>query len=210
MPSSFVYSKTRSTSRTEQGGGINGGAGGAQHPVSFSFSTLNYKTMRLISLLGLLLATLPGLAQNEPPKSVQTEKYSGIYSFGESAEKGPVGRVIVYAETDTTVLFFIDVCRGAPSYNLGQHYGRIQIEKGKGIYFSKKNFRETGCKWHFSFDGNVLGIKTIDNCYECGFGGNVIADNEYVRKEFSVPEYFIDMRGTKIHFRKTPPEEYSK
>ena len=102
--------------------------------------------MRLILLIGLLTATIFGFAQTNNSKSVLTEKYSGIYSFGENVEKGPVGSVTVFAETDTTILFFIDICRGAPSYNLGQLYGRLKIENGKGIYFSKYDFDEKGCK----------------------------------------------------------------
>lgn len=166
--------------------------------------------MRQILLIGLLIATLFGFAQTNNSKSVLTEKYSGKYSFGENVEKGPVGSVTVFAETDTTILFFIDICRGAPSYNLGQHYGRLKIENGKGIYFSKYDFAEKGCKWQVIIDDKTLTIKTIDGCYECGFGGNVIADNKYIRKDSTRPEFFTDGHGNKIFFGKTSPENYLK
>jgi len=166
--------------------------------------------MRLTLLIGLLSATLFGFAQTNNSKSVLTEKYSGVYSFGENVEKGAVGSVIVFAETDTTILFFIDICRGAPSYNLGQLYGRLKIENGKGIYFSKYDFDEKGCKWQVTIDDKTLTIKTIDDCYECGFGGNVIADNKYIRKALTKPECFTDGHGNKVFFNKTSPENYLK
>jgi hypothetical protein len=164
--------------------------------------------MRLLFLVGLLCATLFGFAQTNNRKSLLTEKYSGVYSYGEDVEKGPVGQVTVFAETDTTILFFIDICRGAPSYNLGQHYDRLNIENGKGIYFSQDDFDEKGCKWQVIFNGKSLTITTIDDCYECGFGANVIADNEYIRKDLTKPEFFIDGHGHKIFFSKTSPENY--
>jgi len=166
--------------------------------------------MRLLLLIGLLTTTIFGFAQTKNTKSVLTEKYSGIYSFGENVEKGPVGSVTVFAETDTTILFFIDICRGAPSYNLGQLYDRLKIENGKGIYFSKYDFDEKGCKWEVIIDNNTLTIKTIDNCFECGFGGNVIADNKYIRKTLTKPEYFTNGEGNKFFFNKTSPENYMK
>jgi hypothetical protein len=58
-------------------------------------------------------------------------------------------------------------------------------------------------------EGKVLIIKTINNCYECNFGGNVIVDNQYkLREGTSNPEYFIDGHGHKIFFNKTSPEDY--
>jgi hypothetical protein len=166
--------------------------------------------MRQTLLIGLLIATLFGFSQTNNSKSVLTEKYSGVYSFGENVEKGSVGSVTVFAETDNTILFFIDVCRGAPSYNLGQLYGRLTIKNGKGIYFSKYDFDEKGCKWQVTIDRDTLTINTIDDCYECGFGGNVIADNKYIRKDSTRPEFFTDGHGNKIFFGKTSPENYLK
>ncbi|MDD5186569.1 MAG: hypothetical protein PHS84_15045 [Paludibacter sp.] len=166
--------------------------------------------MRQTLLIGLLIATLFGLAQTNNSKSVLTEKYSGKYSFGEDVEKGSIGSMTVFAETDTTILFFIDICRGAPSYNLGQHYDRLKIKNGKGIYFSKYKSNKKGCKWELTIDSDTLTLKTIDNCYACGFGGNVIADNKYIRKGLTRPEFFIDGHGHKIFFSKTSPENYLK
>jgi hypothetical protein len=163
-----------------------------------------------LTLLGLLIAKLFGFAQTNNSNSILTEQYSGKYSFGKNVKKGPVGSVTVFAETDTTILFFIDVCRGAPSYNLGQLYGRLKFENGKGIYFSKDEFDKKGCKWQVIIDDKMLTIKTIDDCYECGFGGNVIADNKYIHKDKTRPKFFIDGHGHKIFFFNTSPENYLK
>ena len=56
----------------------------------------------------------------------------------------------------------------------------------------------------------VLTIKTIDNCYECGFGANVTVDNQYIFKDNKIPKYFIDGHGHKIFFATTDPENYLK
>ena len=59
-------------------------------------------------------------------------------------------------------------------------------------------------------EGNALTIRTIGDCFDCGFGGNVIADNKYIRKDLTKPEFFTDGHGNKIFFKKTSPENYLK
>jgi hypothetical protein len=53
------------------------------------------------------------------PFKTATAKYLGIYSYGDDVEKGKTGTVFIYPETDSTILFYIDLNRGAPSYNMG-------------------------------------------------------------------------------------------
>lgn len=48
--------------------------------------------------------------------------YAGSYSFGSNVEKRSVGSLIVYPETDSTILFYFQGNKGAPSYNIGQLY----------------------------------------------------------------------------------------
>lgn len=169
----------------------------------------NIKTailMKLVLLIGFLLTSLIGFAQSNNSKPYLTTKYSGVYSFGKNIEKETVGHVTVYSETDTTILFYIDICRGGPSYNLGQLYGRLEIEDGIGFYFLKENYNKKGCKLRFKFDNKILSINTLDECSECGFGGNVIADNRYVRKALTTPKYFTNGEGKKVFFNLTSPE----
>ena len=138
--------------------------------------------MKFSFLFILLCISLFSFAQQNKSKPLLTEQYTGVYSFGKNVEKEPGGMVTVFAETDSTVLFYIDVCRGAPSYNLGQHYDRLKIKNGKGIFTLEKDFGENGCKWEVTIVGKTLTISTIDACFDCGFGANVVADNKYFRK----------------------------
>ena len=57
-----------------------------------------------------------------------TIKYTGTYQLGDDIEKERIGTITIYPETDTTVLFYIDLNRGAPSYNMGQLYGRLKVK----------------------------------------------------------------------------------
>jgi hypothetical protein len=166
------------------------------------------KQILLLSLISLTTILWGQTNSKKDNKKLLTEKYSGNYSYGDNAEKGSVGSVIVFPETDSTILFFIDVCRGAPSYNLGQLYSRIKIQNGQGIYYNKSDYYN--CKWQITLVDKTLTIKTLDNCYKCSFGGNVIADGIYKRKNKSKPKFFIDGHGHKIFFSKTSPENYHR
>ena len=57
--------------------------------------------------------------ENKQPseEKVQNEKFGGIYRFGTNVENGPVGGITLYQLYDSTALFYLDICRGAPSYN---------------------------------------------------------------------------------------------
>ena len=140
----------------------------------------------------------------------KTVKYAGIYVFGTKIEKGPAGRITIFPDTDSTVLFYLDITVGSPSYNLGQLYSRFLIKNSKAIYYSKTNYDTKGCKWEVTINDRVLTIKTLDDCYECGFGANVDADNNYILKSNEIPQYFIDGHGHEIYFNKTSPEKYLK
>jgi hypothetical protein len=145
---------------------------------------------------------------NEGRKDLATVQYWGIYSFGGSPDSGACGQMTMYPETDSTVLFFIDIGNGPPSYNLGQMYARLYIKNGEGIYFTKEYGVNT-CKWEVSIYKKILTIKTIKNCIDCGFGNGIAADHVFVKKKGnSKPEYFIDGHGNKIYFSETSPENY--
>ena len=162
--------------------------------------------MKIILVVGLLSITF-GFAKTN--KQLMTTKYAGVYK----AKKGSIGSVTVYPETDSTILFYIDISKGAPSYNLGQLYARLKIKDGEGIYFST-DFDNTdekkGCKWQMTIKKQMLTIKTLEDCYECGFGANVIGDNQYTLKNSKIPQFFIDGTNNKIFFSKTSPKDYFK
>ena len=164
--------------------------------------------MKKILLFGLLIAILFGCKMNN--KVLLTDSYAGIYKFGENVEEESVGSMTIYPETDSTVLFYIDICRGAPAYNMGQLYDRLKIENGKGIYFTNDFDEEKGCKWQIIINDKTLIITTISDCYFCGFGNGVIVDNIYNKKSDLKPEFFTDGHGDKIFFIETSPENYFK
>lgn len=139
-----------------------------------------------------------------------TYKYAGRYSYGSSPEKGRVGTILIYPETDTTVLFNIDISLGPPSYNMGQLYGRLKLKSDTCLFYTKFEFAEMGCKWRLVFSKNKLTILTIDDQDGCGFGHSVYADNVYKLVTRKIVNYFEDMEGTKIYFNKTSPEDYYK
>ena len=162
--------------------------------------------MNMILIAGLLFVTF-GFAKTN--KLVETTKYAGVYK----AKKGTIGCVTVYPETDSTILFYIDISQGAPSYNLGQLYDRLKIKDGEGVYFSTDydyTDEKMGCKWQITIKKQVLTIKTLENCFECGFGANVIGDNQYNLKNSKTPHFFIDGTNNKIFFSKTSPGDYFK
>jgi hypothetical protein len=142
--------------------------------------------------------------------SLLTTKYAGAYSYGTNAEKGSVGAVDIFPETDSTILFYIELNRGVPSYNSGALYGRLKIKDGTGIFYKKSDYTDSGCKWAFKFSGELLNIKTADNQYDCGFGHAVFADGNYKRGSNKISDSFINREGKTTYFKATTPEQYSE
>lgn len=139
-------------------------------------------------------------------KELATSKYQGDYSWGNKPEYGS-GSVIIYPETDSTVLFYIDICRGLPDLNMGSLYGRLKIKNGHGIYSSTLFGK---CMWQVIINNKTLVISTLNNCEDCGFGYGVFADHKYERKNRKKPKYFENGEGTKIYFNQISPENYYK
>ncbi len=137
-----------------------------------------------------------------------TAKYAGHYSFGSDLDSGSMGNISIYPETDTTILFYVELNRGAPSYNSGTLYGRVMIRNGKGTFYTESPYSDDGCKWNFDFATNTLTIRTIDEQYACGFGNAVFIDGIFNKQATKAIDYFKDMEGTKIYFERTKPEDY--
>ncbi len=137
--------------------------------------------MKQILIVGLLSFAFCSRGQGTTEKinKLVTSKYAGTYSFGANIDKERIGTIFIYPETDTTVLFYIDLNRGAPSYNMGSLYGRVRITDGDGTFHSKLDFGDKGCKWTFRFSRNNLIIETVAGQDECGFGAHVFADGEF-------------------------------
>lgn len=117
---------------------------------------------------------------------------------------------MIYACSEDSVLFYLDVSRGAPSFNMGSLYDKLYVGSNKSVFFKKLEYCDNPCKLSFIFTDTTLTIETLDNGYDCGFGGNVIADGIYKKVDSKQPEYFEDAHGEKVYFDKTPPEKYLK
>ena len=135
--------------------------------------------------------------------------YCGSYSFGSNVKRGSVGSLVVYPETDSTILFYFEGSRGAPSYNMGQLYGRMKIINGKGLYFSFVLDSAKPCQFSCEFKSNQVLIKTVDEKGNCGFGFGVYIDGVYKRDTRNVPTYFEDETGSRVYFKKTLPENWN-
>ena len=133
--------------------------------------------------------------------STNSPRTGGKYEFGEDIEKGPIGLVSVYPLTDTTALFYLDVNRGAPSYNMGLLAGQMKISNNIGIYNSKSTDNEKGCVIKFTFGNNKLEVSTDAKKDDCGFGFNVYADNTYKLVDSKIPEFYISGEGDTILFK---------
>jgi hypothetical protein len=135
----------------------------------------------------------------------QTSKYAGTFTYSLGKDKA-TGTILIYPSTDKTVLFYIDLNIGAPSYNMGSLFGRLKVADGQGTFETI----DKGCRWKVEFTTQGLTIMTINNLNDCGFGHGVSADGEYKRTSKLVPDYFETGEGIKYQFRSTTPEQFNK
>ena len=143
---------------------------------------------RLINILTLVCFSILSFGQQ---KILSTSRLAGTFSFSLGNDKAS-GTVLVYPETDNTILFYVDLNRGAPSYNMGSLFGRLKIEDDKGTFETQ----DKGCRWTMKFLNNTLTIATIEKSYDCGFGYGVTVDETYKRKSTRVPESFESLVQT--------------
>lgn len=128
--------------------------------------------------------------------SLSTRKFAGLYTYGANAEKEAVGTLFIYPETDSTVIFHLEIMKGPPSYNSGTATGSLLIA-GDTATWSESAAAE--CKLRFRFTDSSAVIETIED-ENCGFGGNVAADHTYTHTDHSIPEYFINPEGDTSRF----------
>lgn len=158
--------------------------------------------MRLFFIL--ILIPLNSYKQAESFQ-LATTKYAGTFAY-EKGKSGASGTIQIYPESDSTVLFYLDINRGAPAYNMGALYDRIKIGKGHGTYES----RDERCQFKMQFSTDRLTVATIKEFYNCGFGQGVLVDGIYQRTSKKIPDYFVNLEGIKYFFKSTAPEEYNK
>lgn len=57
-----------------------------------------------------------------------------------------------------------------------------------------------------TFTKNSLIIRTLQEKYDCGFGGGVDADGTYKKTTNKVVDYYIDDEGRRIYFNELTEE----
>jgi hypothetical protein len=159
--------------------------------------------MRLVLILLLMLLSVSGYSQSTK-NDFETTKYGGTFQY-ELGKSGAYGRILIYPDSDTTVLFYIDIGKGAPSYNMGFLYDRVRITNDRAIYESGTH----DCRWTFLFAENKIIVKTLGQSHDCGFGGGIFADGIFERTSKVISMYFVNGEGEKIFFKTTPPEKYN-
>lgn len=117
----------------------------------------------------------------------------GTYAFGEGVEIGPVGSLKVFPVDSEKALFFLDVNRGAPSYNMGQRYGAMSLKGDEGTY------EADGCVLRFEFGQGSVKVQQEAGT-DCGFGANVRADQDYELIDSAVPEFYVKADGDTVKF----------
>jgi hypothetical protein len=109
------------------------------------------------------------------------------------------GLLLIYPESDTSVLFHVTVCIGAPSFNLGITTGRLIVKNDSALYQPAEY--ESTCKIMFYFKENEIKLATVSGFGECGFGMNVYADATYKLVKKVTPKYYNNGESTNYNFR---------
>ena len=132
----------------------------------------------------------------------QTTEYGGTYSYGTTPDSGSTGVIYIYPNSDSTLLFYLELSRGAPSYNSGSIIGQMKISSpGKASFTMIKENNLINCNMSFEFAADSVYIHTINNGYDCGYGHGVFSDGKFERIKRKIPKYFIDRHGDKIWFK---------
>jgi len=166
----------------------------------------NRNTMKKLALNCLLIAgAIFSTALTSSDKASKTQNtpakiVGGTYSFG-SDDNAPFGSLMVYPLDEHSALFFLSLCRGAPSYNTGELNGKMTIKGNAVIYDYSDEY--SNCKLKFEFSPDSVKITTDEKRNECGFGFGVDADNTYKLTNKAIPEYYINMQGDTVRFKNT-------
>ena len=154
-------------------------------------------------LLTLIIILLPICAHSSEDMQRNHERYAGTYSYGlkPKSKDGHFGLIYIYPTKKDSILFYIEISRGTPSYNSGALEGEIKIHNKSAIYFKKSEYSEKNCKWNITFSDKDIVIKTIDFNNECGFGHNVYADGVYKKTSNKVPVSYITRTEEKVFFK---------
>lgn len=142
-----------------------------------------------------------------PPTSAAgplTAKYAGEYSWGDDQREAAGGTLTVYPESDSTVLFYVDVCNGAPAYHLAQLLGRASLKGNVARHFSQQDYDEHGCQLKITFSPSAAVVESVPGFEDCDFGQGVGADGTYKRVSHAIPQLVTDSAGDTLRFARLP------
>ena len=131
-------------------------------------------------------------------KRKSTNEFVGTYSFGDNECENGCGSLLIHPESDSSVIFYLEVNRGAPNYNSGAVKGKLFMSSENIYEYNSNKFG--ACGLVFELDDVFMKIKTIVNKNNCGFGFNVSADGLYKLLDNNVPEYYTNGEGSKNLF----------
>ena len=126
---------------------------------------------------------------------------AGKYQYGFVAEGQGGGTLLIHPLDNNDFLFYLEVNRGAPSFNSGTLYGRVEAN-------SENQYDHGDCILHFSFSSEGVAIRSEEGHSSCGFGHGVRADGRYKRIKEELPQYFQTMTGDTIYFDEVLPEDW--
>jgi len=151
--------------------------------------------------------TLAQLSSTKEKENIQLIEerinYGGIYSYGTYPGTGQTGIIYVYPNSDSTLLFYLDLSRGAPSYNSGSLVGQMNIySPGEANYTMSPKEYDLNCSLNFQFKNDTLYIRTNDNADDCGYGYGVYSEGNFILIDSITPEFYIDGVSEKTYFDK--------
>ncbi len=138
----------------------------------------------------------------------QNDSISGIYSFGESPEKAG-GILYLYPAHDSTYLFYLELGRGAPSYNSGAMVGEFTLGANNTAHYELIDAANR-CRLSFLFQETSVQISSHEAANGCGFGFGVSADGVYTQTSTEIPTYFHNRIGQKTYFEELDIDNWSE
>jgi hypothetical protein len=133
----------------------------------------------------------------------QNINYGGVYAYGTHPDSGRTGVISVFPDSDSMLLFYLELNRGAPSYNSGAIAGQMKVYGPGEADFTmvqKENF--INCSINFWFTNDSLYIRTNDLADECGYGYGVFSDGDFKLKDSIRPTFYVNRAGEKKYFSK--------
>ncbi len=133
----------------------------------------------------------------------QTKKLGGIYEYGhdDKSDTTAYGIIYIYPNSDATMLFSLELNRGAPSYNQGYMVGEmIMTGKNKAEFKIKNEEIFIDCEVTFEFDKDKLYMRSEDSDIDCGFGHAVYPYADFIRTDKNIPETFEDFGEEEVSF----------